>query len=378
MASFQPKRLQQARYLRKKSLADLGVDVDITRQSLSQFERGERSPLPENVFKLAEALSVPVEFFLRPIGPVESSPRTLVHYRALRKTRDLIREQQRASAILDLCAATIDTLQEHVEYQPARVPEIDHGVDVLKLHDEDIEDVASATRRALGLGDGPLSDVALLVENLSIPVVQTSLPEGMDGMSAWYGDKPFIVVSSEASYSRGRLNVAHEFGHLVLHHYVTEDPELDEETFKLVEHQAWRFAGALLLPASSFMSELYKVSLDALVLLKQKWGVSIAGMIRRLQDLCVIDSAQAKSLHIELRRRQWHRTEPLDDRERERGRLINRTATFLAENSSISIPDLAAESKLPRAFFADALEVSVDELLPPPPKNVVQFKLRQV
>jgi Zn-dependent peptidase ImmA (M78 family)/transcriptional regulator with XRE-family HTH domain len=375
-ANFQSRRLQQARYLKSMSLAELGAATQMSRQALSQFERGDRTPLPETVANLASVLGMPVEFFLRPIGRLEGSIRTLVHYRSLRRTRDIIREQQRASAILDLCAAIIDTLEQHIEYQAASVPAVEDSRDVLRLGGEDIEELASSTRKRLDLGDGPISDMALLVENLSIPIIHTPLPSGMDGMSVWYADRPFIVVSSECSNARSRLNIAHEFGHLILHQEVSEDSELDDETFKLVESQAWRFAGAFMLPAKSFLSEIYSVSVEALLILKKKWGISIAAMIRRLLDLGVIDEAQSRNLHIQLRIKKWNKHEPGDDAPREKARLINRAATFLAENGELSLHALVAEAKLPRQFLADALELTPDELLPPPPQNVVQFRMK--
>lgn len=376
--NFQPKRLQQARYLKRMSMAELGNAIDVTRQSLRQFETGERTPLPRNVEKMAASLDVPVEFFLRPLGRLEGSKRSIVHYRSLKRTRDLIREQQRASAFLDLTAAIIDTLEQYIEYEPARVPGVlSSSTDVLKLSLDDIEDLAASTRKELGLGDGPISDVTLLVENLSIPVVYAPLPSGMDGISAWYSDRPFIIVSSEASYARSRANVAHEFGHIVAHQEISEESELDDETFAIVEPQAWRFAGAFLLPAKSFLSEIYSVSLDALVILKRKWGVSVAAMIKRLHDLGVIDESQFKHLRIQLGARKWNKVEPGDDVPREKARFVNRAAQFLAHNGELSIPDLANESKLPRGFLSSALEIPMEDLRPPAPKNVVQFRMRE-
>jgi len=375
---FQPKRLQQARCLKRMSVSEVGDAIEVTRQSLRQFETGERTPLPKNVEKMAAVLGVPVEFFLRPFGKLESSKRSIVHYRSLKRTRDLIREQQRAGAFLDLAAAMMDTLEQHIEFDAARVPRlIDPSTDVLSLDLDAIEELAASARKHLGLGEGPISDVTLLIENLSIPVIYAPLPDGMDGLSAWYGDRPFIVVSSEASHARSRANVAHEFGHVIAHQEISEESELDDETFDIVEPQAWRFAGAFLLPAKSFLSEVYSVSLDSLLVLKTKWGVSVAAMIRRLRDLGVIDDYQFKRLRIQLSARKWLKVEPGDDREREKSRLMNRAAQFLAENGELSIPDLANESKLPREFLSNALEIPPEGLLPPPPRNVVQFRMRE-
>jgi transcriptional regulator with XRE-family HTH domain len=216
-ASFQPSRLQQARYLGRMTLEELGRKIDVKRQSLSQFEKGQRVPLPETLQRLSNELRVPVEFFLRPKGPVESSGRSVIHYRSLKRTREIIKEQQRASAILDLSAALTDSLEEHIEYEVPNLSQSANSTDVLKLSLDEIEDIAGQTRKTWGLGDGPISDVTLFVENQAIPVVHAPLPDGMDGMSAWYAQRPFIAVSSGASPSRSRLNIAHEYGHLILH-----------------------------------------------------------------------------------------------------------------------------------------------------------------
>ncbi|UZW61540.1 helix-turn-helix domain-containing protein [Lysobacter enzymogenes] len=272
---FEPRRLRQARAMRRMTLADVGSKTELTRQSLSQFENGDRTPAPETLFRIAEALDFPIEFFSKGFGEIESRSRSLVHYRSLRRTRESILDQQRASAVLDMAAAVMDSLEEYIEYQDATVPKISDQVDPLSLSGDDVEEVANNVRRELGIGNGPISDIVLLLENRSIAVMHYPLPDGMDGLSAYYGNRPFVVVSSGASPARSRLNVAHEFGHLVLHENVSDGVELDFATFKLVEDQAWRFAGAFMLPEESFLRDVYNTSLDALVQLKKKWGFQL-------------------------------------------------------------------------------------------------------
>lgn len=374
-ANFVKERLQQARFLRGLTLAELGAATELTRQSLSLFENGERVPAPDTLERLALTLEVPIEFFLRPRGQTEACGRTLVHYRSKRRTREVLREQNKASAILDMAAATIDSFEEYVDYKDASLPALSADKDVLALTEDQIEDLAAAARKAFGIGNGPISDVSLLVENQAVVVVRAELTSGMDGLSAWYGERPFIVVSSNATYARDRTNVAHELGHLILHKELDHHGELDMETFNKVESQAWRFAGAFMLPANAFLSEVYSVSLDALVVLKKKWGVSVAAMIRRLRDLELIDDSQNKYLNIQLRQRGWHQREPGDELPRERSRLFYKTASFLSEDGHTTLPDLAARAKLPLDVFAAALEVDQSELRPHVIQdNVVPFK----
>lgn len=373
-AKFEPRRLKQARALRRMTLADLGARTDVTRQGLSQFENGDRVPAPETLLRIAAELDFPIEFFWRGVGPVERSPRSLVHYRSLRRTRDTILDQQRAAAVLDMAAAVMDAMQEHVDYADADIPKISPDVDPLSLSGDEVEEVANAVRKELGLGLGPISDVTLLVENRSIPVMHFPLPDAMDGLSAYYGERPFIVVSSDATRDRSRLNVAHEFGHLVLHESISVEGELDIETFRLVEDQAWRFAGALMLPAESFLKDVYSTSLDALLLLKKRWGVSVAAIIKRLQVLGILNQDQVKYLNIQKRQRNWSRAEPGDDVQRETSRLFRRAADYLSAEAGIPLHQFAAEARLPLPILASALETTPAELLPPRLENVVQFR----
>jgi len=373
---FEPKRLQQARSLRRMSLADVGEEVEVSRQALSQFERGDRTPSPETLEKIASALAFPIEFFWKGIGEIEGRTRSMIHYRSLRRTRDSILDKQRAAAAMDLSASVMDSLQQYVDYAPAFVPKIAEDVDPLQLTGEDVEEIANGVRLALGIGKGPISDMTLLVENQSIPVVHYPFPDGLDGLSAYYGDRPFIMVSSDASYARSRLNIAHEFGHLVLHEAISYVDEIDMETFKKVEDQAWRFAGALMLPAESFLSDVYSTTLDALVLLKKKWGVSIAAMVRRLRVLDVISAEQSKYLNIQIRQRGWAKKEPGDEVPREVSRLFGRAAEYLDSSGSLRLHELAMAAKLPLPIIAHALEVEQASLLPPRIENVVAFRPR--
>ena len=271
-ASFQPIRLKQARYLKRMTLDDLGEIVELKRQSVNQFEKGRRSPAPDTLGRLALALEVPVEFFLRPVGRLEGSPRTMAHFRSRERARETIRDRNRSFAMLDLAAALTDTIEEHVEYKPARIPAFEFSKNVFDLTDEDVDYYAALTRKEMGLGDGPISNVTLLVENHSVIVVQVPLPHGMDGLSSWCGDRPFVLASCNATNARARLNVAHELAHLILHRELVEEDIEDKKRFSRIEQQAWRFARAFLLPSKSFLSELYSDSLDALKQMKEKCG----------------------------------------------------------------------------------------------------------
>lgn len=377
--TFQPIRLKQARHLKRFTLEDLAERVGVSRQSINFFELGERAPAPSTLIKIADALEMPVRFFSKPFGRIESSQRSLVQYRSLERERRKAKERQRSSTLMDFGAAVLDLLNRHVEFEAVNLPDLfSSKVDPLRIEPEEIEAGAVGLRRYWGLGEGPISDLTLLIENNSIPVISTKLTEGMEGLSAWYGARPFILTSSAANFYRARMNVAHELGHLVLHRGLDEEVMEDRASFKIIEAQAWRFAGAFLLPATSFLSELYSTSLDGLLILKNRWGVSVAAMVSRLRDLDVIDDSKRSYLMAQLNQRKWRKSEPGDtEREVEKSQLFNEVIRVIGENGVLYVEDLARESCLPISFLMDALLLTREELEGSVEQsNVINFRMR--
>jgi hypothetical protein len=117
-----------------------------------------------------------------------------------------------------------------------------------------------------------------------------------------------------------------------LHRFV-EPQQLRTPGFhKLLEQQAFRFGSAFLMP-SSWLKELWAPTLDAFLALKARWKVSIAAMISRSEDLGVVNADQAQRLWINYNRRQWRKSEPLDDKLiPEEPRIIKRCLELLLED----------------------------------------------
>ncbi len=112
-----------------------------------------------------------------------------------------------------------------------------------------------------------------LADLLEVPVLETSLPDGLFGMQLKLLGQDFICLSPGLSDEDRRATLAHELGHLLLH----DDQNtlfLASSTYLNVgklEEEADRFAAKLLLPDSCF-SELEN---DTLEHLSQRTGVPL-------------------------------------------------------------------------------------------------------
>jgi len=102
------------------------------------------------------------------------------------------------------------------------------------------------------------------------------------------------------------LNLAHELGHLVLN----ISKETDEEK------AAFRFAAGFLVPAESLYKEVGNkrvfIQIEELLILKQRFGISVQALLYRLHDLGVIADAYYKKWCMDISRLRWKKHEPCE------------------------------------------------------------------
>ncbi|MCW2542227.1 MAG: helix-turn-helix domain protein [Frankiales bacterium] len=184
------------------------------------------------------------------------------------------------------------------------------------LTGDQIEELAAQTRMALGLdASGPILHVTRALERGGIVVAPLALSGGDDdtetvghfGASCWPGppDPAIVGYFHGASGDRQRFTLAHEVGHLVLH---------TRRTFVASpEDEANRFAGAFLVPRSSYAEFIgdQLPTLREFVQMKARWGVSIQALIMRGSHLGHIDDSRKTSLFKQISARGYRKVEPV-------------------------------------------------------------------
>ncbi len=301
-------RLREGREARGLSGAQLAELLSVTRQAISQFENGERSPSPETLGQISIVLNLPQPFFMRPVTRDHAG--TIFFRSKASATKTARTKARRRCAWLQIVT---DYITQSIEIPGVNFPLFDFPANPAKITNQDIEDAAEKVRRFWGLGNGPISNVTLLLENNGAVIVRETFGDvNLDAFSMWADDIPFFVLSDDKeSAVRSRLDLAHELGHLILHRSV--DEARLEKDLKLLEDQAFRFAGAFLLPQDGFANDLYLPTLDALMAVKPKWGVSVGAMLMRADNLGLFSPEQVQRLWVSYGRRRWRTGEPLDD-----------------------------------------------------------------
>jgi Zn-dependent peptidase ImmA (M78 family)/transcriptional regulator with XRE-family HTH domain len=285
------------------SLDDLSAQMGgiVSKQAISKYERSLSQPSSKVLTRLAQALGVKT-------SSLWAEPRINVDFIAYRKGSGLLENEQ--NRVRSLVAETLESWTSLQELMgEGMVCELPVQRKTIKKV-EDTEDVAVKIRQKWKLGIDPLASVTDTLEEHNVFVIEVEANEGFDGISAVARDenkkvKAAAVVSRRGvSGERQRLNLLHELGHLILN----IPKGLNEED------AAFRFGAAFLAPREVVYKEIGTtrslISLEELMLLKKKFGLSLQAIVYRLKDLGIINQSYYRSWFTYINQQGWKKQEP--------------------------------------------------------------------
>ncbi len=335
--AFDPARLTQARNLTGKTKRWLAEQLGVTPAAVSQYEMGTNRPRPDLLPRLANALEVPLSFFLagRPLARLDPSS---AHFRSLRSTRAY--QRAKAVALTEQVWELTYALEKRVQLPLVNLPGFAGGEIHPELPGRPAE-AARALRAAWGLGAGPVTHLVRRLEAHGIVVHTPERDEDLrtvDAFSTSVLPRPVIVLTPNLTDDvyRHRFSAAHELGHLVLHGETTPGDSTQER-------EANAFAAEFLTPRASIGPELPKrLDLRRLSQLRDVWGVSVHSLVYRCRELGLLSDSSAGRAYQrlnELKEQPGFAPDPLGGYPGEQPVLLSEAFTL----SGLSVPDLAHE-----------------------------------
>lgn len=290
--AFDSNRLTLARELKGLSKSALAKKIRKSPSAVTQFEGGSLRPDANTLRLLAVALGVPVGFFARAERGAFRIPLDSCHFRSLRSARQ--RDRRRVLATGSLLLGVLDVAEDFVELPSEELSPLARSGDPVG----DIEEFAASIRSAWGKGLGPLPGIVGLLESRGVAVVPLKHQfHEIGSFSLWHHGRPsvFLVLYPEAA-TRTRWDAAHELGHLLLH----EDAQPGDVA---LEREADRFAASFLLPEETFGPECpTRLVWPHFRELKDRWGVSLAALLRRAHGLGKLSEASYRRAFVHLNR----------------------------------------------------------------------------
>ncbi|HEV3428323.1 MAG TPA: XRE family transcriptional regulator [Paraburkholderia sp.] len=293
---FNPSRLEFARTRRGWTKARLAKELGLQVRSIQGYESGEYAPEPDKLALICELLRFPAEFFagddLPSIAPHAAS------FRSMSKMSATLRNVALGTGI------TAFLLNDWIE-ERFRLPE----ADVPDLSDLSPEDAAASLRRIWGLGEAPIGNLVHLLESKGIRLYSLAIEaREVDAFSVWHEGNPFVFLNTIKSAEHSRFDAAHELGHLVrdrhsMLHGKIHSPDMERE--------ANAFASAFLMPKASVLARRTGiVTVGKLIQLKQNWGVSLAALAFRMNQLGLLSEWTYRNLCIEIAKNGYRTSEP--------------------------------------------------------------------
>ncbi len=280
--------------LSQRAVADV---AGVSAMAISKYENDRDIPSSSVLIGLARALNVKVEYFFRESKVRLSKPVYRLRHSLPESDASRIREQ----------------VQEWIE----RYLEVESLFDVEAPYTplpkwsvtsfEQVEEYAVKLREAWNLGNDPIENLLVLLEDHGIKVAVITSHSAFDALTLWANDNiPVIVMNNDVPGDRQRFTLAHELGHVIFESV----GDLNEEKV------AHRFAGAFLVPAEIARFELGKqrktLGMDELALLKQKYGLSMNAWIYRAKDLGILSESSAGRLFDDFEKRGIRKKEPCE------------------------------------------------------------------
>lgn len=323
---FNPNRFNIARKRRKFSKKELAEKLNLSLQTLSEWETGNVTPKFENIKQLSEILNFSVDFFSGKDLP--EIPLDAISFRALSKMAAPVRDAAVISC--ELAIYLNQWFEERFE-----LPKYNK---IFNINDTP-ENIANYVRKVWNITEDCIPDTIYLLEKHGIRVY--SIEEhshDVDALSTIHNGQPFVFLNNQKSAEHSRFDAMHELGHIIMHHGIKEKTRSHE-----VEANA--FAAAMLMPKNSIIQHRYnKAILENYIQLKSIWKVSLTALIHRFAELDLISNWTYRVLMIEARKRGYDKQEPKTIR-KETSYILKKLMNILSEDN-ITIKNIADDLNL--------------------------------
>jgi len=283
-------RIREARLAQGLSQGQLADELSVDRSAVVRIESGERRVTALELFRMSEALRVPVGYFTHRSPEAITSRRQALEDDPRRGERDRFR----LDAALEAHLRDAELLRSWGYLTPP--------LDVPRGSAESVESARALARQArsyLGQLAGPLPALASVAERLGLYLLVADL-EG-EGASltpeAGFG-VAVIGGGAGAAPGRKRSTAAHEVGHHLLGDEYQSDVGVAASR-DARERIIDAFAAEFLVPAADVTRQwqsLGKDSWERLVRLAAEYRVSWAAAVRVAVDAGMVDASEADRL----------------------------------------------------------------------------------
>ena len=289
------RRIQDARKARGLTQQDVADALSLARTTVTALEKGERRARPDEIIHMAG-------LFGRSVSDLVGSREPISDFAVQFRTAVSAAGSSQAQKEMALAVQEFQGLCEDYLYlentngttlPQSRVPE--YSINAASPEDA-AEDVASAERNRLGLGDGPVLNLREVLENdVAMRVFSMELPSRVAGIFSYTQELGgCIAVNLQHPEERRRWSMAHEYGHFLTSRFHSEISMLGGyRRVPAQERFADAFARCFLMPAVGLKRRFNEMSRAAagnvtaadICRIAHYYFVSVEAVTLRLEEL---------------------------------------------------------------------------------------------
>lgn len=316
--TFNGLRLRDIREANGWSRHDLADHLEVSEQTVWQYEVGEIVPRFQILVQLTTLFGVSVKYFQEKNLIAQRFDERHVAYRA--NLRSSAKKSRNELAFLNRASDLLDSLTTNVSFPNENIKQLQKATVQLRRDAEvTIDQIANMVRVKLGI-DNNNSNLMESIENAGVFVIERNLHEDIDAYSSWSQDDiPFIVLENgKFSGTRRNFDLAHELGHLLMHRDWNFSMEAPKE-YRKAEQEANDFAAAMLMPADLLETLIKTVVVrptipDQYLPIKVKLNVSLAAIGVRATRLGILNGTQERYFFASMARKKYRKREPEENK----------------------------------------------------------------
>ena len=292
------KRLQEARKLLKLTQQWVADHLKIARTTLTAIEKGERVIRPDELVQLAQLYNEPINRLLRQEIQGDS---LIVQFRRVLSENDGQEVEQAIHEFQKLCEDYVYLESLTNSPIPKKYPSVYEisGFDPYRR----AEDIATAERNRLGLGDGTIVDFEKFLENeIGIRIFAMPFPSKFAGLFAYSENiGACIAINSKHPTDRQLMSLIHEYAHFLTRRMKADILVLMKST---TERFAEAFARYFLMPSTGLQRRFHEIKLMKngeitpadLLRLADLYSVSFQALVLRLEELKLLPKGTCDNL----------------------------------------------------------------------------------
>lgn len=297
-------RLQSARKARGLTQQEVADHLQVARTTVTAIEKGERMIRPDELIALAKLYQESVHRLLRQSPKQEP---LLVQFRSTLARADGGEFEQAVAAFQKLCEdyLYLENITGSPLLQRYPPPYEIGGIDPVRR----AEDIASAERHRLGLGDGIIADPQMILEDeVGIRIFGMPLPSHLAGLFACTEQLgACIAVNSKHPRDRQLMTLLHEYGHFLTSRTRADIVVLESYARQsATERFADAFARFFLMPATGVQRRFHElkalkhgtITPADLLSFADLYSVSFQALLFRLEELKLLPKGTWERLKL--------------------------------------------------------------------------------